>query len=63
MTDAELDGKKEAAFDKSTSRVIRVAKGSGTSPAAVGELLSEHKRFEKMIGYHTAWGSLDIPLL
>mmetsp|Transcript_3260 Transcript_3260/g.9201 ORF Transcript_3260/g.9201 Transcript_3260/m.9201 type:complete len:506 (+) Transcript_3260:132-1649(+) len=50
MTDDELDCKKGAALDKDLSRVVRVAKGSGTHPLAVAELLSEHKRFEKMVG-------------
>merc|ERR1719421_1838512 len=50
MTDDELDCKKGVALDKDLSRVIRVAKGSGTHPMAVAELLHEHKRFEKMVG-------------
>merc|ERR1719412_1346298 len=31
-------------------RIMRVAKGSGTHPVYVDELLCEHKRFEKMVG-------------
>merc|ERR1712113_792116 len=55
MTDDELDCKKGACLDKDLSRgdlsrVIRVARGSGTHPMAVAELLTEHKRFEKMVG-------------
>merc|ERR1719456_1991535 len=50
MTEAELDGKKGLEIEKDISRVIRVARGSGTHPMAVAELLQEHKRFEKMIG-------------
>mmetsp|Transcript_33885 Transcript_33885/g.91721 ORF Transcript_33885/g.91721 Transcript_33885/m.91721 type:complete len:503 (-) Transcript_33885:124-1632(-) len=50
MTDDELDCKKAALLDKDLSRIIRVAKGSGTHPLAVAELLNEHKRFEKMVG-------------
>mmetsp|Transcript_85436 Transcript_85436/g.169486 ORF Transcript_85436/g.169486 Transcript_85436/m.169486 type:complete len:506 (+) Transcript_85436:139-1656(+) len=50
MTDDELDCKKGACLDKDLSRVFRVARGSGTHPMAVAELLSEHKRFEKMVG-------------
>lgn len=50
MTDDELDCKKGAALDKDLGRIIRVAKGSGTHPMAVAELLNEHKRFEKMVG-------------
>lgn len=50
MTDDELDCKKGCALEKDLSRVIRVAKGSGTHPMAVAELLNEHKRFEKMVG-------------
>lgn len=50
MTDDELDCKKGACLDKELSRVIRVARGSGTHPMAVAELLNEHKRFERMVG-------------
>merc|ERR1712032_620383 len=50
MTSDELDCRKGVALDKDLSRVIRVARGSGTHPMAVAELLSEHKRFEKMVG-------------
>merc|ERR1719436_2026863 len=50
MTDDELDCKKGASLDKDLSRVFRVARGSGTHPVAVVELLNEHKRFEKMVG-------------
>jgi signal recognition particle subunit SRP54 len=50
MTDDELDCKKGAALEKDIGRVVRVARGSGTHPMAVAELLQEHKRFEKMVG-------------
>jgi len=50
MTNDELDCKKGVELDKDLARVIRVAKGSGTHPMAVAELLREHKRFESMIG-------------
>lgn len=50
MTDKELDCKKDALIETSLSRIIRVAKGSGTHPVYVDELLCEHKRFEKMVG-------------
>lgn len=50
MTQDELDCKKGLEIEKDISRVIRVAKGSGTHPMAVAELLHEHKRFEKMVG-------------
>merc|ERR1719226_316471 len=50
MTDEELDCKKNALLDKDLSRIMRVARGSGTHPMAVAELLNEHKRFEKMVG-------------
>lgn len=50
MTDDELDCKKGVTLDKDLSRVVRVARGSGTHPMAVVELLQEHKRFEKMVG-------------
>jgi len=49
MTDDELDCKKGCALDKELSRLFRVAKGSGTNPLAVVELLNEHKRFETMV--------------
>jgi len=50
MTDKELDCKKDALIERDWSRVVRVAKGSGTHPLYVEELLCEHKRFEKMVG-------------
>merc|ERR1740121_26251 len=50
MTDDELYCKKGVTLDKDLSRVVRVARGSGTHPMAVVELLQEHKRFEKMVG-------------
>merc|ERR1719284_1233012 len=50
MTDDELDCKKNALLLESISRILRVARGSGTHPMAVAELLQEHKRFEKMVG-------------
>ncbi|CAD7927635.1 unnamed protein product [Amoebophrya sp. A120] len=49
MTDAELDGKGDR-IEKTPSRILRIARGAGVHPAYVGELLAEHKRFEKMIG-------------
>merc|ERR1719222_1469312 len=49
MTDEELDCKKNALLDKDLSRIVRVAKGSGTHPMAVAELLQEHKRMAKMV--------------
>merc|ERR1719359_1309114 len=50
MTDDELDCKKNALLLEDISRILRVARGSGTHPMAVAELLQEHKRFEKMVG-------------
>mmetsp|Transcript_170511 Transcript_170511/g.546901 ORF Transcript_170511/g.546901 Transcript_170511/m.546901 type:complete len:523 (-) Transcript_170511:60-1628(-) len=49
MTDDELDCKKGTALDKDLRRIFRVAKGSGTNPYAVVELLHEHRRFETMV--------------
>mmetsp|Transcript_99878 Transcript_99878/g.278983 ORF Transcript_99878/g.278983 Transcript_99878/m.278983 type:complete len:522 (+) Transcript_99878:87-1652(+) len=45
-TDAELDC--EVAM--SDSRLLRVARGSGSHPAEVEQLLEEYKRMEKMVG-------------
>lgn len=50
MTDDELDCKKNALLEKEPMRILRVARGSGTHPYYVDELLQEHKRFEKMVG-------------
>jgi len=49
MSDAELDCKKGYQIDKDLFRLLRVAKGSGSHPFAVMELLQEHKRFETMV--------------
>eukprot|EP00397_Hematodinium_sp_SG-2012_P048017 GEMP01054837.1.p1 GENE.GEMP01054837.1~~GEMP01054837.1.p1 ORF type:complete len:186 (+),score=53.03 GEMP01054837.1:441-998(+) len=49
MTGDELDCKKGVKHDES-SRILRLAKGSGSHPAAVVELLHEHRRFESMFG-------------
>mmetsp|Transcript_72840 Transcript_72840/g.189640 ORF Transcript_72840/g.189640 Transcript_72840/m.189640 type:complete len:521 (+) Transcript_72840:114-1676(+) len=49
MTDDELDCKKGTALDKDLRRIFRVAKGAGTNPYAVVELLHEHRRFETMV--------------
>ncbi len=46
MTNDELDGK----VDITESRMIRVARGSGTSVNEVYELLRYHKQMEQMIG-------------
>lgn len=45
MTDEELDGAKKMI----DSRIIRVARGSGTSIAEVNVLLNEYSRFSKMV--------------
>merc|ERR1719382_1709926 len=45
-TDAELDC--EVVMNE--SRQLRAAKGSGSTPAEVGQLLEEYKRMEKMVG-------------
>lgn len=44
MTSDELDGKKKI----EDSRLLRIARGSGTSPAEVHALIQAHKQFEKM---------------
>jgi len=50
MTDEELDHKDGAKFlTKSTGRVSRVARGSGTLPREVNELLSHHGKFAQMV--------------
>merc|ERR1712187_782744 len=46
LTDDELD----CAVQMSKLRVLRVAKGSGSSQAEVNQLLDEYKRMEKMVG-------------
>ncbi|CAN0173520.1 unnamed protein product, partial [Laminaria digitata] len=48
MTDDELDGKVD--LSKSESRVLRIARGSGTHPDEVRGLLKMHKHFEKVFG-------------
>ncbi|KAL0089334.1 SRP54-type protein [Phycomyces blakesleeanus] len=48
MTDQELDGDSKV-FEKDHSRVIRVARGSGTSVHEVEEILSQYKRFAEMV--------------
>lgn len=50
MTDEELDHKDGAKFlTKTPSRVSRVARGSGTLPREVNELLSQHGKFAQMV--------------
>merc|ERR1712151_284737 len=46
-------------LEKDASRLIRVAKGSGTHPMAVAEIIQEHKRFEKMVGKMGKAGLMD----
>eukprot|EP00400_MALV-I_sp_L67-5_P000021 gene22-396_t len=48
LTEDELDCKVK--LEASDSRVIRVARGAGTSPIEIYLLLQQHKQFEKMIG-------------
>ncbi|CAM9657700.1 unnamed protein product, partial [Pylaiella littoralis] len=48
MTDDELDGKVD--LSKCESRVLRIARGSGTHPDEVRGLLKLHKHFEKVFG-------------
>ena len=45
MTKQELDGEKQI----DGSRIVRIAKGSGTNPREIMFLLGEHKRFSKMV--------------
>merc|ERR1740139_1214872 len=49
MTDDELDCKKHALVEKNFWRIVRVAKGSGTHPLYVDELMCEYKRFSTMV--------------
>ncbi|KAI7870552.1 SRP54-type protein [Spinellus fusiger] len=48
MTDKELDGDSKQ-FEKDHSRIIRVARGSGTSVHEVEEILFQYKRFAEMV--------------
>jgi signal recognition particle subunit SRP54 len=45
MTNDELDGQKPL----SKSRIIRIARGSGTQPPEVNFLVEEHKKFKGMV--------------
>ena len=45
MTKEELDGLKPM----TDTRIVRVARGSGTRPEEVNFLLEEHKKFAKMV--------------
>ena len=47
MTEEELDSTEENPW--STSRIIRIAQGSGTRPEEVFMLIEEHKKFKKMV--------------
>jgi signal recognition particle subunit SRP54 len=46
MTNEELDCLKPL----TETRMIRIAKGSGTRPEEVNFLMEEHKKFSKMVG-------------
>ncbi|UKK00639.2 signal recognition particle protein 2 [Theileria orientalis] len=46
MTDEELDCEKPF----NSSRILRIAKGSGTSPNEINGLLEQHKLLQKMVG-------------
>lgn len=64
MTDAELDGKvdmhNKRGDDKSIeSRIVRVARGSGTHPTEVKMLLQTHKQMEGMVSKMGKSGMLD----
>ncbi|CAM9619481.1 unnamed protein product, partial [Scytosiphon promiscuus] len=48
MTDDELDGKVD--LSQCESRLLRIARGSGTHPDEVRGLLKLHKHFEKVVG-------------
>ena len=48
LTDDELDSKVK--LDADDSRILRVARGAGTSPVEIYLMLQQHKQFEKMIG-------------
>ncbi len=45
MTDEELDGIKQL----NETRIVRIARGSGTRPEEVAFLLEEYKKFAKMV--------------
>ncbi|KIH49213.1 Signal peptide binding domain protein, partial [Ancylostoma duodenale] len=50
MSDTELDHPKASElFTKEPGRVIRVARGSGTTQAEVRDLLSQYKKFADMV--------------
>ncbi|CAJ0602156.1 unnamed protein product [Cylicocyclus nassatus] len=50
MSDTELDHPKASElFSKEPGRVIRVARGSGTTQAEVRDLLSQYKKFSDMV--------------
>ncbi|KAL3080859.1 hypothetical protein niasHT_031355 [Heterodera trifolii] len=50
MADNELDHPKaNDLFNKEPTRLVRVAKGSGTAPQDVKELLSQYKKFADMV--------------
>jgi signal recognition particle subunit SRP54 len=55
MTPKELDCK--VAIDH--SRLIRIARGSGSHPNEVAELLAQHKQFEKMFDGMNKAGLLE----
>ena len=46
MTNEELDGVKRL----TETRMVRIARGSGTRPEEVNFLLEEYKKFAKMVG-------------
>ncbi|CDH48672.1 signal recognition particle 54 kda protein [Lichtheimia corymbifera JMRC:FSU:9682] len=48
MTDAELDGDNKV-FEKERSRIMRVARGSGTSVHEVEEILKQYTKFAQMV--------------
>ena len=45
MTNEELDGTKKL----NETRMVRIARGSGTRPEEVNFLLEEYKKFAKMV--------------
>mmetsp|Transcript_26547 Transcript_26547/g.81610 ORF Transcript_26547/g.81610 Transcript_26547/m.81610 type:complete len:496 (-) Transcript_26547:737-2224(-) len=47
MTDEELDGHVD--LERAPSRIDRIARGSGTHPLDVGQLLNCHRQFEKVV--------------
>ena len=59
MTEDEIENPE--LFDKETSRIQRVAKGSGTTTSEIRELLKQYKMLNEMMGSQSAFsdGNID----